>query len=194
MTHENPFDLTAFKTDSEATLKLFEEYCKQQSPNPDFSEDHASEVEHRLWRMTRMIEKINSLQVRLRSFGGGLEELRRNMEEYWNIQHDIEDLTEAYYYCAGRTRGVLKRSIPSLSNFECPGIRDVRNHLLEHPETHGAPILVSRIMGGPEGPIVKPTSQGTESFQDPGLFINAREFVDNLAQQLRSRLGSTDSL
>lgn len=56
------FDLEAFNRDSAEVLRLFDAYCAEERSNPDFSEDHATEVRHRLERMTRMVNRIYELQ------------------------------------------------------------------------------------------------------------------------------------
>ena len=46
---------------------------------------------------------------------------------------EMETLVEAFYYFAFRLRQVIQQ-LPDLNNFECKGVRNVRNKLLEHPE------------------------------------------------------------
>src|SRR5262245_30959232 len=49
---------------------------------------------------------------------------------------ELRVLLEAFYYSAHRVRDILrdhKADLPKIVGFECSGIRDVRNHLVEHP-------------------------------------------------------------
>ena len=96
---------------------------------------------------------------------------------------EARTLTESFYYLAFRTRVVLQ-SLPSLDSFECVDIRDIRNHLIEHPEGKSSGIRTQSFGWGAEaaGPLVKPLRATTETqqFGDKGLFINAAAFRDQL--------------
>ena len=95
-------------------------------------------------------------------------------------------LTEAFYYFAFRFREVVRR-VPGFSKFEAVGIRDVRNHLIEHPEKTSKVLDGSFKHGGVEGPVLKPIRSEAQKdvWLDRGLFVNAAEMRD----QLEGRLG-----
>ena len=107
---------------------------------------------------------------------------------------ELRVLTESFYYCAARARAIARNSkfpLPGLSSFECSGVRDVRNQLLEHPEGNDSQVLmVSFGRGGSNGPLIKPLRQvGQEQvFPDSGLFLNAREFGENLDHLLQQAI------
>lgn len=107
---------------------------------------------------------------------------------------EIRLLTEAFYYIAARVRAILchkKSPLPGLSKFECVGVRDVRNKLLEHTEGKDSQVFIQSFgFGGANGPVLKAIRySGQESiFPDAGLYKNATEFRDNLEKHLQKVL------
>jgi hypothetical protein len=99
---------------------------------------------------------------------------------------ELKILTEGFYYCAARARAIARNSrapLPGLGSFECTGVRDVRNKLLEHPEGSDSGVLVVSFgRGGTDGPVIKPLRQLSQVnvFPDAGLFRNAEQFRVNL--------------
>lgn len=112
------------------------------------------------------------------------------------VMMELQIMTEAFYYGAHRVADILRRRphrLPNLSSFQCPGVRDVRNQLIEHPEGGNSGVLQrSFSSGGPQGPVVKPQREpGKEGvFPDAGLHANATEFAENLTSTLRRALDS----
>jgi hypothetical protein len=102
------------------------------------------------------------------------------------LMFEIRVLVECFYYFAARARHII-RGMPELNSFEAAGVRDVRNHLIEHPERRGSQILSrSFAFGGPNGPIVKPIRDTSETAHpDAGLYANAHEFAVNLETALK---------
>ena len=103
-------------------------------------------------------------------------------------------LTEAFYYFAGRIRTILrnvKAPLPGLTNFECVGVRNTRNKLLEHPEGADSQVFAhSFSWGGKDGPVIKAVRYDgqTRAFPDRGLYENAREFSSALNKTLDAAL------
>jgi hypothetical protein len=111
------------------------------------------------------------------------------------IENDVEIrvLTEAFYFCAARARHVI-RSIAGLRQFEAPGVRDVRNKLLEHPEKPDSTIVENGFsFGFGCGPVIKGVRRAdkVEIFPDRGMYVNAQEFASNLEQKLISLIAKT---
>jgi hypothetical protein len=90
---------------------------------------------------------------------------------------------EAFYYIAHRAVKTLQ-GVKGFSTFQVPEIRDVRNHLIEHPLTlarnftHGDPAL---------GFVLKPYRPRSIKTipQDAGLYPNAERFVERLLPYVR---------
>jgi len=107
---------------------------------------------------------------------------------------EVRMFAEAFYYFAGRLRSILKhkdKSCPFLSSFECPGVRDVRNLLIEHPEGQNSRAFTwSWTVGGPNGPVLKVHREADEQLApgDRGLNVNAQELCDNLDAKLEDAL------
>lgn len=107
---------------------------------------------------------------------------------------EVRLFTEAFYYFAARVRSILRhesRPLPFLQSFECRGVRDVRNHLIEHPESAASQVFAQSIgYGGEHGPTLKTGRPAGErmAFPDKGLYLNAAEFKQNLEALLRSAI------
>jgi hypothetical protein len=107
---------------------------------------------------------------------------------------EMKVLTEAFYYKAFRVRTVLRMlPSPALRGFECEAIRDVRNHLLEHPEGRASGVITGGFaFGGGVGPALKhgrPTRM-PEVFADSGLYANADQYRCSLEGVLEAAVAN----
>ena len=102
---------------------------------------------------------------------------------------EMETLVEAFYYFAFRLRQVIQQ-LPDLNNFECKGVRNVRNKLLEHPEGADSGVIHGSFgFGDPEtGPVLKLIRFPLENshWQDAGLWVNAKELAQELTEQINA--------
>lgn len=94
---------------------------------------------------------------------------------------ELRVLLEAFYYSAHRVRDILRDhepDLPGLSSFEAKGVRDVRNHLVEHPSKDKGVLVYSTACGGPVGPQLRLLrwSLDPPGTEDQGLHHNANEF------------------
>jgi hypothetical protein len=108
---------------------------------------------------------------------------------------EVRILLEAFYYSAHRIRDILRdapQDLPRLSSFETVGVRNVRNHLVEHPGKKGGVLVFSIATGGPVGPQLKPLrwSLDDEGTLDAGLHANAAEFERELNSVLTRALAA----
>ena len=107
--------------------------------------------------------------------------------------HDeLHILLEAFYYSAFRVQGIFngnKDSLPGVPKFDAVSVRNVRNHLVEHPGGKSGVIVSSHICG-PSGPRLRPVrwSLDPPGTQDDGLRPNAAEFEAALRGALESAL------
>lgn len=112
-------------------------------------------------------------------------EFREALNNSVKAVFEIEMLTESFYYFGFRARGVIRDSLDGIKNFECKGIRNVRNHLVEHPEGKSSTVTENGFgLGLEHGPVLKAIrSDGKEKIHnDQGLFVNAAEFATNLTK------------
>lgn len=78
-----------------------------------------------------------------------------------------------------------------LTSFECEGVRNVRNKLIEHAEGADSQVTIQSFgWGAAHGPVLKAARyHGQETvFLDAGLFRNAEEFRGNLERAVKSAL------
>jgi hypothetical protein len=116
-------------------------------------------------------------------------EIRARGERENTVAFELKLYIEAFYYFAWRLRRIL-RCLPSLRGFESPGLRDVRNHLVEHPEGAGGFTQQAWSWGGEEGPRLKPFRDARRGGEcvDRGFYVNAYELRDILERRLQSAL------
>ncbi|MDD4992080.1 MAG: hypothetical protein PHR83_07610 [Paludibacter sp.] len=107
----------------------------------------------------------------------------------------IELHAESFYYIAFRLRNII-RHLPNLGKkFESEGIRNVRNLIIEHPQTQK--IYSNGFSCGNKeiGPCLKSIRLvGDNSYHDKGLYHNAEEFKNNLENMLNNYLCNNNGL
>lgn len=199
------------------TIALFERYlvlARQKRP----TEIHAmlgSEAFERLEQMQFLLSRVTAIQRHV--LGGGplsvsgfLLQIERP-----SMSADSTDTgvaicaaffhvrlyTESFYYLAFRFCQILTTRnqptgsypLPLLHKFEAVGIREVRNHLLEHPEGRTSQrFSQDHSLGGTNGPQLKLDST-TSAHRDNGLFANAAEFKQRLHAALTQAITTLES-
>ena len=108
-------------------------------------------------------------------------------------------LTDSFYFIAFRFLDLVNspdKPLPGLHGLEARGVRDVRNHLLAHPEGRRSRVF-TRSWGfdGSRGPVMKPFRSDDEPavYADAGLFINAFELAAAVCKRLRTVIGAYDT-
>ena len=102
------------------------------------------------------------------------------------VAGDLRLDTETFYWQCHRLSSLI-RQLPGLSQFQATGVRDVRNNLIEHPENSHSRVLFNSFTWTPElGPQIKAVRPvgSTQVFMDAGLFVNAKQFYDQLSRRL----------
>lgn len=169
----------------ETTVELFNIYYKKMSSesHPSYNKQLALEVRKRLRQLSFICDKVQEHEQTIMTSVGNIS--------VWKVAFfEMEFFVESFYYMADRIRKVLnhktKNTFPGLKNFEAPGVCKVRNQLLAHPEDFEKISVPSIDCGGSEGPRLKiaKSDVGSEII-DPGFWVNAREFKDNLEILLR---------
>jgi hypothetical protein len=117
-----------------------------------------------------------------------LDDINNMWRHSEKVYTELKTQTESFYYNAWRIYSITRgqrhklKPLPEVS-FTCKGVREVRNHLIEHSDRDDSGIVAqSFASGGATGPVIKPgrpAGQPTK-FQDRGLLLNAREFAANL--------------
>lgn len=190
---------------------------------PGFQRDLASELRDRLEQMGWLLDRIRDLERRASvpterarlAFASHLERLARDGLDFASVppspdmamtaeeiresdlaQFEMRLYSDAFYFFAGRARALVRHKanpLPGLGSFEAAGVRDVRNHLIEHPEGSASHVFaLSWAWGGPQGPVLKAVRhEGQEdTFPDAGLYVNAQVFRDHLEALLTSAIAN----
>lgn len=89
---------------------------------------------------------------------------------------------EAFYYFAWRARQALETCGV---RFDPKGVKQVRNHMIEHPDgSKGIPVLCW-VMDCPQGLLLEPKATDMPG-ADPGLYPNAQEYIEKLLPRLEA--------
>ena len=175
-------------------LELLE---KIEGPDPARA-DLASEALERLNQLTFIAAQLSGIDEQ---FGIMLMLTKTNElgeEEHYNATHERDEqlrfmmrlLTESYYYFSFRLRQLLRNDAHpffGLGSFESVCVRNVRNHLIEHPEGKSSRIFNRTFSWTKEsGMHLKTGRQSWESneFIDSGFVANSDEFNQNLSKAL----------
>lgn len=95
----------------------------------------------------------------------------------------LQAQTEQVYQSLWIAKGLLNET-PKFRNYNPVGVRDVRNHLIEHTDRSGASIFSFGVATG--GPVLRPMKpQGAKAKHDPGLNANVKEFLEAIVRRLK---------
>jgi len=201
------------------TISLFDTYYVKldKSQVPGFNKNLGREVRERFQQLSFLVNGVRTRQAedlelnnrwlalcRGRSIDFStldrtklppdLAEIAKIVERSEGLVFEMKLFTESFYYLAGRLRTLLRhksRPLPGLETFECRGVRDVRNKLLEHAEGTDSQISIrSWGFSRESGPVLKAVRYDHQQhvFPDSGLFTNANEIKVNLDTLLRAQL------
>ena len=165
----------------DTTLRLLKEYLGplREQPPPGFDLIPATELQKRIRQLNFILVRVRELEDESEQFfTSGVPHGPGVRERILDVSFEQELFTEAFYYFAFRARQlIVKEKFPGLKTFKCDGVRDARNHLLEHSK-----IALQSFGSGHGGPTLKPAryERQTIKHHDQGLFVNAEEFRRNL--------------
>ncbi len=102
-----------------------------------------------------------------------------------NMVCELEIMAESYYHFAFRLRDILRKYHWRFRGFEAVGVRDVRNHLIVHPEKEKDkaklfPCFNITFSQDCRGPRIKGYIGKSGSAVDSGLFVNAEDYKNQL--------------
>lgn len=139
----------------------------------------AVEAQRRLKQLDWFLLEVQEREV-------ALARAKMGDPESYDLIEEIQTLTEAFYYFAFRTMRMFQElpgapGLPATRGFDAPGVREVRNWLVEHPEFPGGGFQ----MGADRGPILGLRfDTDPKEHQDAGLYVNAMEFREKLMSRL----------
>jgi hypothetical protein len=173
----------------DSVIQAFDDYRTSLPPAPESIRYLGEEAQKRMlqldWILRRIAQVDQELQVLAQELPSGPGPAVPLPEGYARralaLIEETELFAEAFYYFAWRLRQVL-RSLPGFKDFESIGVRNCRNHLVEHPEKKRGRLYNSFASNSLVGPVLKPSRpvNDTETYEDPGLFINAAELQGNI--------------
>jgi hypothetical protein len=186
----------------DAIIPTLDRYTDKYGHDADCELNLAAEVKVRLGQLQFIIDRVQLVEtdgeskaIRA-SIAAAQESPAKAFEVFSNligaVSTEAQVLAEAFYNCAWRIYYLIRqrpKPLPEVS-FDCVGVRDVRNQLIQHPEKGDKIFVQSFVSGGPDGPILKPwRPAGTAAtFQDKGLYVNAQEFASNFSRALDDAL------
>lgn len=120
-----------------------------------------------------------------------VEAMKPHLQRDIELMSLIELYSETFYWVAGRA---LKAAtfLPGLKSLAAPGVRNVRNKLIEHTEGPDSRVFNGGFgYGKPRGPILAGlrTSETPDAWPDAGLFVNAEEFSTKFVAALKAGRG-----
>jgi hypothetical protein len=159
-------------------VELFDAYYRvmDQAKPERWDARRAIEVRKRLVQLDWLLLEVQKREVAAVAMPSELPRLATEMET----------LVEAFYYLAFRASKVIE-TLPGLGAFKASGIRDVRNHLVEHPERPDSGIYsIGFVWGAERGLVLRGVRLDSDSqeWQDAGLYSNAQEVRDQLVSLL----------
>ena len=182
----------------ESTIRVIE-LCQSKFMESDRNRDGKVLLQE----VVKRIKQLSYLYERNRDYCKKIEEMenelnsdeKKNYKEFIPIMFEMELFCECFHFIAFRVREILKYKnknsyiFPDLKSFEAKGVRDVRNHLIQHPERHGG-LLVNSFSVDIDGPKLKPCFQEGDvpDSRDNGLWSNANEFKNNLEKIIKEAL------
>ncbi len=195
--------------DLDYTINLFLKYLgvvKSRIKSED--ESHlAKEALDRLHQMQWLLQRVSLISIRLQNgkpltYKDFLMPIEMHPKEAAVIDEGdsirlgyfiTQMYVDSFYYLAARFRNNVRKGMPLLENFECKGIRDVRNLLIEHPEGKNSRVFnptFDLALGKDTGPLLKvETDPGIKAAcSDEGMFVNATEFKTNLDKLLEEAI------
>lgn len=195
-------------------------------PEDDPRHLHSAEVRRRLRQVAHVVRRVREWQDRLSSSGPTDEQVRAWLALVEEAQEQGRELTaddhaevfgppggfpglgdwediavwaESFYYFAWRLLKALKAFGFAI---QAPGVRFVRNQLIEHPENHPDRVHPQSMVVTSDGPVLRhagavvvrsATGESVaDEAMDRGLFINAEELSSALEAALREALESND--
>jgi hypothetical protein len=146
------------------------------------------QMSHDLLRAAQRHPALADLGKIVQSTGGivGVPPAGLENNALLSLSRDVRIDTENWYYKAFR--------VLHLTGAACPGVRDVRNQLIEHPDKKKHSGVTHPTFGwtSKNGPRIKGVRvKGQTGFDDPGLFVNSEAFrsaVSKACAQRRFRL------
>jgi hypothetical protein len=193
----------------DAIIVSLHRYQEKYASFPGYNSDLAAEVQERLKQLQYILARVRELEridedvdraliaaasnnprppgIAVVTFQNIPPEIAAAMnaanKRHLDVLLEIRLLTEAFYYFAARVEAITrKKGLPAIT-FKCPGVRRVRDKLIEHPEGSDSRVFYQSFsFGDPHGPRLKAGGPVTEPrvFQDNGLYPNAEEFAQNL--------------
>lgn len=181
-----------------AKFNNYLELLEKVEGNDPARDDLAAEALERLRQLAFISTQLKAIDSQFGTFvvltkkneHGEEERYNANLERDEHLRFAMRLLTETYYYFAFRLRQLLRndaRPFQGLASFESDGVRNVRNHLIEHPEGNSSKIFNRTFSWSKEtGMQLKSGRQAWESsdFLDLGFVANSDEFNRNLSSAL----------
>ena len=175
----------------EEPIELFDRFVLENEKSAPNLMPVNMEIQKRLSQLNWLFYKAKNLQSVF------LDNHSKTGLPNFQITGELEIITECFYHFAFRLREILQTYHPAFEGFESKAIRDVRNHLLVHPEKQGKDAKIFPSFGFSDdlniGPRIKDYNGGNHLNQDKGLFVNASEFRESLIKHFNRELSKQNA-
>jgi len=165
------------------SLAAFEEFREKQFSSAGGISEYEAEIGKVLSQLQWLLARAVVLQQKtISSMQGDLTNLDGQS------LNELEIVTEAFYYFAGRLTEIFKMSA-SFNKVPLSDAEMIRHRLLQHPEKqkHLVKAHPEFSVGSPvSGPKIKSYIGHADSQVDNGLYVNAREFDTKVAATIRA--------
>lgn len=154
--------------------------------------EHVREARVRVQQLRVVLRRIHALhaqETRRQARVDGMDReviaqrLKPLQRQKGRIKLELGIQAESFYYLAHRATKCIQYAMGN-KLFAPVGVRDVRNHLIEHPRALHWDFQYHK----PEGVVMKPFRDEADAslatLRDPGLFLNAEEFARGLNRVL----------
>ena len=161
-------------------LRLLAREKRAANPNAGWISEANLRLAQLEWIIAR-VAKLQATDARLsRRRADSTKDRQKARRRRARLGEEIRLLTEAFYYFAFRLCKIVRKTLKR--KFDPVGVRNVRNHLIEHPIVpnynfaYGADLYF--------GPVVKPYGSRPKPIHDEGLYRDAQEVIDQLLRLL----------
>ena len=174
-------------------IQIFETYKKSQFSNGKLISNYETEISKRLRQLSWLISNAERLNQNVLDSLPKITDshIKHRRDAYdLNSMFELEIYTESFYHFSWRIIEIIdKHENYSSSKLKRSKVLRVRNNLVQHPEKQkekekSFPMFST---GDHNGPTIKGYIGPDMSYEDEGLFVNAKDFIDRFIETFEKK-------